>query len=64
MYYKICEDCGAWLDVGERCDCKDVSPPTMPATIKAGLSRRVNEEAIRKENANVFYKAMQYNFKG
>lgn len=23
MYYKICEDCGAYLDPGETCDCKE-----------------------------------------
>ena len=22
-YYKTCPDCGAHLDPGERCDCKD-----------------------------------------
>lgn len=23
MYYKICSNCGANLDPGERCDCED-----------------------------------------
>jgi hypothetical protein len=23
MYYNICEYCGAYLDSGERCDCKE-----------------------------------------
>jgi hypothetical protein len=23
MQYKICPDCGAHLDFGERCDCQD-----------------------------------------
>ncbi len=22
MYYVICQDCGARLDTGEKCDCK------------------------------------------
>lgn len=26
--YKICPDCGAALDVGERCDCKDEKEKT------------------------------------
>ena len=25
MYYKICEYCGAHLDPGERCDCRDIT---------------------------------------
>lgn len=24
-YYWICDLCGAWLDVGERCDCSDTT---------------------------------------
>lgn len=28
MYYKICECCGAHLDLGERCDCRsDIQKP-------------------------------------
>ena len=23
MFYKICDQCGATLDPGERCDCQD-----------------------------------------
>lgn len=23
MYYKVCPDCGAHLDPGERCDCQN-----------------------------------------
>lgn len=26
MRYKTCPDCGAHLDPGERCDCKEESP--------------------------------------
>ena len=51
MYYKICEDCGAWLDVGERCDCKKESPPAMPAAIPPAVKglKRINEEVKRKD---------------
>ena len=27
--YRICENCGASLDVGEICDCKDLQAPKM-----------------------------------
>lgn len=27
MQYKVCPNCGAHLDSGERCDCKDEKEP-------------------------------------
>ncbi len=27
--YRICEECGAALDPGERCDCRDTSRPKL-----------------------------------
>ena len=27
MYYKVCPNCGANLDPGERCDCEDTKEP-------------------------------------
>lgn len=29
MYYKVCPDCGAWLDVGEKCDCNGNGSPEL-----------------------------------
>ena len=32
-YYRTCPDCGAHLDPGERCDCKDEKDrPMLPAS--------------------------------
>lgn len=30
MQYKICPDCGAHLDPGERCDCQRIKKETAP----------------------------------
>lgn len=36
-YYDICPDCGAHLDPGEKCDCKD------------GIEENVRKSALRTE---------------
>lgn len=43
--YKICEYCGASLDVGERCDCMERAPKI--------AGRRYTP--IRREDGTLFY---------
>ncbi len=43
--YKICEYCGASLDVGERCDCMDSAPKIAGREYKP----------VRLKNGNITY---------
>lgn len=36
MYYKVCPNCGANLDPGERCDCEDIKEPGRRCEHRAG----------------------------
>lgn len=36
MYFKVCPNCGANLDPGERCDCKDAKEPVRRCEHQAG----------------------------
>lgn len=38
--YRICPYCGATLDPGERCDCRDKKPPSMVRTLRT--AERIN----------------------
>lgn len=51
MYYKICDKCGAWLDVGEQCDCSDNSDHVISSGHSAkGLQiKTFYEEDIKKK---------------
>ena len=35
-YYRICLDCGAYLDFGERCDCQDKETAPDATNIESG----------------------------
>ena len=41
-YYNICPDCGARLDPGERCDCKDRAPGSDPNEAETWQSTKKN----------------------
>lgn len=54
MYFKECPDCGAHLDPGERCDCKEAKREDAPDA--AGTPSEINStvsvcrmESIRAE---------------
>lgn len=56
MYYKICENCGAWLDVGERCDCtkEDQHPAPAPEENKSHYKTiAIYEEGLN--NAKIMF---------
>ena len=36
MYYRTCPDCGAHLDPGERCDCRDAKSAAPGSTSPVG----------------------------
>lgn len=38
MYFRICPECGAYLDPGEACDCKK-EPPPEAATSESGKAK-------------------------
>lgn len=31
MYYRVCQSCGAHLDPGEQCDCREIEKEAAPA---------------------------------
>lgn len=50
MYYKICEYCGAYLDPGEKCDCKKAaaSHATIDKQIKNALHKLPHPQSVYK----------------
>lgn len=38
-YFKVCPDCGAHLDPGERCDCQGKKPLPYPAKKNKYINR-------------------------
>lgn len=51
MFFRICPDCGAYLDPGEVCDCKKAPPPG-GATPESG-SANSTAVIIPEQEANV-----------
>ena len=52
-YYHICPCCGAALDPGERCDCKDEKAAPDAANIQSGengkgLSAHISASSVQK----------------
>lgn len=47
MFYKICPECGAHLDPGEKCDCLDVM---MRERRKKAAGKRNMEKLITEES--------------
>lgn len=41
-YYDVCPECGATLDPGEKCDCKEKAPRTVAAERDAKQNKPVN----------------------
>lgn len=41
-YYNVCPECGAALDPGEKCDCKEKAPRTVAAERDAKQNKPVN----------------------
>lgn len=39
MYFKVCPNCGAHLDPGERCDCEDAKEPVQRCEHRTGHFR-------------------------
>lgn len=44
-YYRICPDCGAYLDFGERCDCQD-EEKTAPSATNTESGPKVESELL------------------
>ena len=47
MYYWTCPDCGANLDPGERCDCKDTKKSVdiiLPGALSSGAGHPIWQE--------------------
>lgn len=47
-YYDTCPECGATLDPGEKCDCKEKTPRTA-ATMQSALTL-IATEILKDEN--------------
>lgn len=59
MRFNICPLCGAHLDAGERCDCKEVSEQNKRKyesllTDSSSGQLSLNEPALRKEGTTCF----------
>ena len=53
-YYRICPNCGAYLDFGERCDCQDKETAPDAANIEGGqveigLPTNISTSILTKE---------------
>lgn len=58
MCYRICPDCGAYLDPGEKCDCQSENqneePPSELEPLKAAHKKNLTYQSYntRKEMSN------------
>lgn len=46
MYYRTCPDCGAHLDPGEQCDCRDAKSAAPGSTSPVGGKRKDHNPII------------------
>lgn len=51
-YYRICPDCGANLDPGEVCDCKDRAEEPRKPVLRTEVEQRTGQlrMILRREN--------------
>ena len=49
-YYRICPDCHAYLDFGERCDCQQPDSQALANPQKESRLRCANTESGKMEN--------------
>ena len=47
MYFKVCPNCGAHLDPGERCDCEDAKEPVRRCEHRTGHFRNSTMRSSR-----------------
>lgn len=52
-YYRICPECGAALDPGERCDCWVSNPPRIEVPASARFSALYAEQDTGREFARL-----------
>ena len=55
MYYYICPECGAYLDPGERCDCKEEAALDA-ANIGGGMAepgKTISDHIVSKSEGSV-----------
>jgi len=63
--YKICPHCGAYLDLGEQCDCDPYEERQAEAPEKGRRKNNVNEnqgELYRGNRKNTDYEAVSANY--
>lgn len=58
-YFKVCPHCGAHLDPGEVCDCRDEEEAAQGATnaldgkVEKGLTDQISTSTINENGGNV-----------
>lgn len=56
MYYRICDNCGAVLDVGEKCDCSiSETNENKPTAKRTSICQdKFNFRNVKKEGINAY----------